>query len=40
MAKLKWIYFVVLFEHLLSGAAAEEEDQSIVFPESDENVGK
>lgn len=34
MAILKWIYFVVLFEHLLSGIAA---DQEFAFPNSEEN---
>jgi predicted small lipoprotein YifL len=39
MEKLKWIYFVVLFEHL-SGTASQGSGGPLVFPDSDENVGK
>jgi hypothetical protein len=39
MAKLKWIYFVVLMEHLLSVIASDDQ-ATFVFPNSDEDLGK
>jgi hypothetical protein len=38
MARLKWIFFAVLLESFLNGIASD--DQALVFPNSEENMGK
>lgn len=41
MAILKWIYYVVLFEHLLSGTVSGAGASSgFAFPSDEDSVGK
>lgn len=39
MAILKWIYYLVVFEHLLSGTVAD-ASPGFAFPSDEDSVGK